>query len=184
MDTFNDAEQFIRDNEAPFWWLFSGNSKVGQNAKESDVNASIDLLRKAVNILPPGSYKLECTDKVTNRSGSFKFPFTKGSNGQTSTVMQPAQSLNPYGIDDFKLKHIQEETRFRLKVEQMIDKFDDFIEEWPAYKKKIDTMHEYLKDENEDGLPDILESAKKVSQIAQAGVDIKKVFAGGDLFAK
>ena len=165
----------MQHNEAPFWWLSSGTSKMGQNIKEDDLNRSVTLLEKSVSLLPSGTYKLECSTNKNDRSGSFKFPFVKGGSVAASTTAMSAQSTNPYGIPDHILKQVQDETRFHLLVEGMAEKFNRFMEEWPAYKKKIDTL--WSEDDDENGIPDILEKAKQVSDVVQTAKQMKSVFS-------
>ncbi|MVM34870.1 hypothetical protein GO755_32880 [Spirosoma sp. HMF4905] len=174
MDTLENAIAFLRHNDTPFWWLFSGNSKVGMNVKEEDINASIDLLRKSVEFLPNGSYKLECSANKNDRSGSFKFPFTKGQISTTRAATMSTNSMNPGGLSDEHLRRIRDEERFKLKVENLVDKMERFFEEWPDYKKKIDRL---LTDDDDDGIPDILEMTRKVTDVAKAGKEMKGLFS-------
>ncbi|GAB3754607.1 hypothetical protein [Spirosoma pomorum] len=186
MDTVQTAVEYIRHNRKPYWWVKSGSRKVGECTSTDNVEDSIHQFLTCVNFLPPGSYQLECSDKENNRSGSLNFPFTKAqSSGQSATPMPPAQpSTNVYGIPDAVYQKIQEETRQKLLVEQMHGQFMDFMQEWPEYKKKIDKCVELLKDEDDDGIPDLFESAKKVGDTIGAVSEVKKLVSNGKLFGK
>lgn len=175
MDTFEKAIESLQHNEAPFWWLTSGSNKIGQNIKEDDLNKSVELLRTAVGFVGPGSYKLEYSTKVTDRSGSFKFPFTKGSSASSTPTTMNAICTNPYGIPDAVLKQVQDETRFKLIVEGMAEKFNKFMDEWPEYKKKIDTLWD--EDSDGNGIADVMEGAKKIADVAQTAKQMKSIFS-------
>jgi hypothetical protein len=183
MDTVEQAVDYLRHNQTPYWWVKSGNSKIADNTDESELNQSVEQFRKAVQFLPPGAYKMECSRNPKDRSGSYFFPFTKGQlNAQTTNSMQAAPSTNVYGISDAVVLKIQEETRQRILLEQMHGDFMAFIKDWPDYRKKIDALHNYMKDDDDDGTPDFLEMTKKASDTVQAATEIKKVFSGGSGF--
>ncbi|QHV97566.1 hypothetical protein [Spirosoma endbachense] len=182
MDTVEQAVDYLHHNKTPFWWIRSGNNKIGDNTDEADLNASVEQFRKTVQFLPPGQYKLECSRNPKDRSGSYLFPFTKGTSAQTSNPMQAAPSTNVYGISDAVVLKIQEETRQRILLEQMHGDFMAFIKDWPEYRKKIDALHNYMKDDDDDGTPDFLEMTRKASDTVQAASEMKKVFSGGSGF--
>ena len=185
MDTVETAVDYLRHNQTPFWWVFSGSSKIAESTNTDNLDDSITRFRDAARFWPAGSYKLECSDKASNRSGSFKFPFTKGQTTATQLPMQPAQqSNNVYGIPDAVLSKIVDETRQKILVEQMHADFVGFFKEWPEYKKKIDKMYDHLldKDSDGDGTPDLMETARKGSEIVKNVADVKKVFEGGSIF--
>ncbi|WP_460640073.1 hypothetical protein [Larkinella harenae] len=96
--------------------------------------------------------------------------------------MTNAVSTNEYGIPDHILKKVQEETRFKMLVEGMADDFRQFMKEWPEYKKKIDKIESYLKDEDGDGTPDFMQVAKTASDTVNSVREVKKVFEGGSGF--
>ena len=181
MDTVEQAIQSLQLNESPYWWLYQGNGKVAQNIKESDMQASVQALRNALALLPSGSYKLEHSQKTNDRSGSFKFPFMKGTSVQAA--MQPTQSIgnNPYNISDAAYLQLQNEIRAKVLAEQLHAKMDTFFSDvWPEYKKKIDTL--WNEDQDGDGMPDILETVKKAGDAMSAVGEVTKTFKGKSLF--
>ncbi|SFD67533.1 hypothetical protein [Spirosoma endophyticum] len=181
MDTVEQAIQSLQLNESPYWWLYQGNGKVAQNIKETDMQASVQALRNALALLPPGSYKLEHSQKTNDRSGSFKFPFMKGTTVQA--LMQPAQPVstnNPYNIPDDKYKQLESEIRHKLSVERVLAKVEVFLDEWPDYKKKIDTL--WNEDQDGDGIPDIMDTVKKAGEAVTAVGQVKNAFKGASLF--
>lgn len=181
MATLANAVENLKLNQTPIWWLYSGSTKVGQFTKSDNLQDSIDYLEQAVSLLPAGNYRLKSSDKEANHSGAVHFTFTKGSDSapSTTTAMSTPNSTNAYGISDEKLKQLQEEIRFRLMVEGMVDDFKDFMKVWPEYKKKIDTL---WADEDNDGTPDILGSLSKVSQAVEHGNKIKQSLSNAKLF--
>ena len=183
MDTVEQAIDYLRHNNTPYWWVKSGNSKIADNTDEADINASVELFRKSAVFFPAGSYKLECSRNPKDRSGSYLFPFTKGTNAQPANSMQPVQSTNAYGVSDVVLKQIQEETRRTLLFEQMADKFGPAMELLKDLDTRLKKVEKFLsEDEDEDGIPDFAEMTKKASDTVQAAHSIKKVFEGGKLF--
>ncbi len=185
MDSVETAAQYLQHHGTPYWWVMSGKSKIGECISTEDMNTSIAQFKASSVFWPAGSYVLECSDKVANRSGSFKLPFTKGqTTAATAQAMQPAQpSNNVYGIPDAVYQKIQAEERQRLLMEQMHGQFTAFIAEWPEYKKKIDKIDAFLKDEDGDGTPDLLENIKTATSTVSAVSEMGKVFKGtGKLF--
>lgn len=183
MDTVETAIEYLRHNQTAYWWVFSGNSKIAECTNTDNVEDSISRFREASRFWPSGSYKLECSDKAANRSGSFKFPFSKGQGQPTSQSPTPmAQSNNAYGIPDHVLLQIQNETRRTLLFEQMHDKFGPMVDLVKDLEKRVEKLEKILADEDEDGTPDILEMTRKGAELAKAGSEIKRVFEGGKLF--
>lgn len=184
MATVQDAIASMRLNKTPIWWLFNGEKKVSHYTDSDNIDASVSYLESIVDYLAKGSFTLKATDKESNRSGANHFTFTVGSASaqpmQTTTV-QP--SSNPYGISDLVYQQIQAEARQRIMTEQMHAFFMEFSKEWPGYKAKIDKMHEYLLDKDDDGngISDFLESTKKASEIVKTGIEAKKMLSG-DIF--
>ena len=179
MDTVENAIQYLQLHETPYWWVKSGKTKIGEYVASEDMNTSIAHFRTASALWPAGTYTLECSYKEQNRSSSFSFPFTKGQQpAATAQAMGHAQgvSTNAYGISDQLLKQIQEEARFKMLVEGMADDFKDFMKEWPEYKKKIDKIDAFLKDEDENGTPDILENVKKGTEMVKTVSELGSVF--------
>ncbi|GAB3970834.1 hypothetical protein GCM10028806_19580 [Spirosoma terrae] len=183
MDTVEQAIEYLRHNNTPYWWIKSGNNKIGDNTDESDINSSIEQFRKTVQFLPAGSYKMECSRNPKDRSGSYLFPFTKGQTSQqTNHSMQSVNSTNAYGVADHVYKQIVEEARKTMMFEQMYDKFGPLVDLVKDLEKRVLKLEKMFADEDEDGMPDFLQVAQKASDTVQAASEIKKVFSGGNGF--
>lgn len=177
MDTLEQAIEYLRFNNTPFWWVKSGNSKIADNTDESDINASVNLFRQSAAFWPNGNYKLEMSRNPKDRSGSYQYQFTKGATAnQPGNTMQPVNSTNAYGIADHVLKQIQEEAKRTLLFEQMADKFGPMVELVKDLDTRLTKVEKFLKDEDHDGTPDFLESIKKVGDVAKAGKEFKNLF--------
>ncbi|WP_144051598.1 hypothetical protein [Fibrisoma limi] len=96
--------------------------------------------------------------------------------------MQTALSTNAYGVPDHVLKTIQEETRRTLLFEQMSQQFGPMAEMVKDLVKRVEKIEKYLADDDKDGIPNFLDTTKKVSDTVQAASEMKKVFSGGKLF--
>lgn len=179
MDTLQTAEQYIRHNQTPYWWVTSGSAKLAESVDTENIEDSIARFRESSVFWPDGNYRLECSQKKADRSGSFKLPFTKkGQSAATAQAMGSAQavSTNAYNIPDHIYKQVVEEARFKMLVEGMADDFKTFMREWPEYKKKIDKIDAFLKDEDENGTPDIFENVKKGTEMVKTVSELGSVF--------
>ncbi|CCH52358.1 hypothetical protein BN8_01354 [Fibrisoma limi BUZ 3] len=184
MANLSNAIEHLRLNHTPYWWLFSGTTKVGQYTKSDNLDDSIAHLQNSVGLLPDGNYRLKSSDKENNHSGAVQISFNTSANApaQPATAMQTALSTNAYGVPDHVLKTIQEETRRTLLFEQMSQQFGPMAEMVKDLVKRVEKIEKYLADDDKDGIPNFLDTTKKVSDTVQAASEMKKVFSGGKLF--
>lgn len=176
IDTVENAVAYLQHHNTPYWWVKSGTTKIGECVDTEDMTASIAQFRTASTLWPSGSYKLECSDKPQNRSGSFTFPFTKGQSAATAQAMPPVATNNVFGVPDATYAHLQSQFEQAFIMRQMYEFYRTFEKEWPEYKKKIDAMHTFLKDDDGDGTPDILENVKKGTEMVKTVSELGSVF--------
>lgn len=90
---------------------------------------------------------------------------------------------NAYGIPDHILAKIQEETKQTFMFQQMYTEFQTIKKEFETVKGLVEKIDKYLKEDLDgDGTPDILQSAKKLGDVAETVSSVKRVFSGTSLF--
>lgn len=182
--TLENAIQLLRLKNTPVWWLTNGQLKMAEYTESDNVEDAVLHLQQAVGMLPPGNYKLKYSDKASNHSGAFHYSFSTVQGNQTANLMQPQQpSTNAYGIADHVLKQIQEEAKRTFMFEQMYNDFPNIKKRLDELGANIEKIEKYLKEDLDgDGTPDIMQSAKKLGEVAETVGSVKKIFSGSSLF--
>lgn len=184
MATVANAIQSLELNDTPYWWLFNGSSKVGQNISSADMADSLTRFRQIVELQPPGNYKLTgAKNPNDNRGGtSINFTISKDAPANAMQNAAPVVSTNAYNIPDHVYQQIVQKAQQDFMFQQMYNEFQAFMKDWPEFKKrieKIEKIEAYLKDEDQDGTPDILQMAKQATDTVKSVSEIKSVFEGG-----
>lgn len=182
MATVANAISSLELNETPYWWLYSGTTKVGQSINTDNMADSIARFRQIVELQPHGNYKVTgAKNPNDNRGGtSINFTITKDAPANAMQSTTAAMSTNAYGIPDHQLRTIQEEARRTLLFEQMQQQFGPMADMVKDLLRRVEKMEKYLKeDEDGDGTPDWMQTVKTATDAAKSVGEIKSVFEGG-----
>lgn len=182
MATVANAIQSLELNETPYWWLYSGATKVGQSINTNDMAESIARFRQIVELQPHGNYKVTgAKNPNDNRGGtSINFNIAKDAPASATQSTPAVISTNAYNIPDHVLQKIQEETKRTLLFEQMHQQFGPMAEMVKDLMKRVEKIEKFLKDDDDgDGTPNFLEMAKTATDTVKSVGEIKSVFEGG-----